>query len=58
VWLSWQAAIRDGRYVDIDAAFDAVVERASTGFTAASRHVFRTLDPVMRQVEAECRRAA
>jgi hypothetical protein len=52
VWLTWRAAIRDGRYDDIDALFDAVDERARTGFAAAERHARRALGPVQLQVEA------
>ena len=52
VWLGIRAAVREGRYADIDAAFDDATERCRKGFAAASRHVFRALDPVARQVEA------
>lgn len=52
------AAIRDGRYADIDAEFDQVQARYMTGFAAAARHVIRTLEPVWRAEEARLARIA
>lgn len=46
------AAIRDGRYADIDAEFDQAQARSDTGFAAAARNVTRALEPAWRMEEA------
>ncbi len=46
------AAIRDGRYVDIDALFDEVQAHYVTGFASAARHFNRAMEPLRQAVRA------
>lgn len=48
VTLTINSAIRDGRYEDIGADFDAVQHRAHAGFDASMRRIRRTLEPAVR----------
>jgi hypothetical protein len=48
VMLLTHAAIRDGRYEDIGADFDAVQHRAHARFDASERRTARTLAPAIR----------
>ena len=42
------AAIRDGRYEDIDAGFDQVQAHYLTGFSSAARNFARAMEPLWR----------
>ncbi len=52
VHLLERAAIRDGRYEDIHAGFDAARARAHVGLNAAERNFTAALAPVWRRIEA------
>jgi hypothetical protein len=52
VHLLERAAIRDGRYEDIPAGFDAVGARAHVGLNTVERRFAAALAPVWRRIEA------
>jgi hypothetical protein len=53
VHLMEAAAIRDGRYEDIHAGFDAARARAHVSLNSAARRFDAALAPVWRRIEAE-----
>ena len=52
------AAIRDGRYEDIEARFDDIEIAAESRFSAAERNAWRTIESGYRRAEAVLRGAA